>query len=125
MDISECRVLVVDDEVDLADLVAESFELEGFNVDKTLSGEEALEMCRSTYYDVILSDHHMTGIDGLELFERLRNLYSKKFLFYLCTGDTTVDTSDFKFNGGTEVVSKPYDLFELIARIGKDIKERV
>ncbi len=122
MDISECKVLIVDDEVDLADLVAESFELEGFSTDKTFSAEEALEKCRAQHYDVVLSDQHMTGMNGNELFDQLRSLVEKPFLFYLCTGDMDVEPEDFKARGGADLISKPYDLFGLIARIGEDLK---
>ncbi len=122
MNISEFRILIVDDEEDLLDLVAESFESEGFCVDKVLSGEEALELCKKTNYDAVLSDHHMPGMGGLELFEKLQSIYEKRCHFYLCTGDFSVDGDDFKARGGCDVISKPYDLFELIARIENNLR---
>lgn len=123
MEISDCKVLVVDDEVDLADLMAESFELEGFSVEKATSAEEALERCEANRYDVIVSDQNMPGVSGFQLLEKLNSNLKNNFLFYLCTGDIDIELENFKKTGGTDLVSKPYDLFSLIERVGEDLKE--
>lgn len=122
MNISESKVLVVDDEIDLAELVTESFELEGFDVKMALSGDEALQKCRSEHFHVILSDNHMPGLSGAELFQALKKESKSPFLFYLCSGDLDLNRDDFKAEGGADLISKPYDLFELIDRIGEDLK---
>ena len=115
---NEVKVLVVDDEVDLAQLVSESFELEDFQVDVAYAGDKALELCQNDVYNVILSDAHMPGMTGMEFFSKVKELYAgKPFLFYLCTGDADFTSEEFQALGGTEVISKPYDLFSLIDQI--------
>jgi len=123
MNISDCKVLIVDDEVDLANLVAESFALEGFFVDKVTSGGEALERCEANHYDVIVSDQNMPGMTGFQLLEKLQNTPEKKILYYLCTGDIAIDKKDFMEIGGSDLIAKPYDIFALIERIGHDLQE--
>jgi len=122
VDIADCKVLIVDDDIDLAELLVESFELEDFYVDKVLCAEEALERCKSNHYDVIISDQNMKEMNGLQLLEKLNVSLKKKFLFYLSTGDIVIDKEDFKGMGGTDIIAKPYDLFDFIERIGQDLK---
>lgn len=69
------RVLVVDDEVDVAELVAEILKKEGFAVDLAASGAEALKWLEGRSYDVVLSDLNMPGVDGRGLYEGMKNSY--------------------------------------------------
>ncbi len=83
------RVLVVDDEPDVAELVAEILKKEGFAVDLAASGAEALQQLEGQSYDVVLSDLNMPGVDGRGLFEGMKNAYpdmAKRVAFI--TGDT-------------------------------------
>lgn len=123
MKISDSKILIVDDEVDLAELVVESFGLEGFTAEKALSGEDALKRCEAEHFDVIVSDQNMSGINGLDLLKALKEKSSKNFLFYLCSGEIDLNLEDFKQLGGTDIVSKPYDLFALVERIKRDLEE--
>ena len=123
MDNSHAKVLIVDDEADLAELVTESFEMENLQADVAHSGDEAVAKCKENDYLVILSDNHMPGMEGLELFARLSELYKHKFLFYLCTGDLVADKSDFTASGGTDIITKPYDVFALIEKVKEDLKQ--
>ncbi len=86
------------------------------------SGMEALERCQKEQYHIILSDNHMPGMEGTEFFEKLKDLYSHKYLFYLCTGDVGADKRDFIASGGADIITKPYDVFVLIDKIKKDLE---
>lgn len=67
------RVLVVDDEPDVAELVAEILKKEGFAVDLAASGADALRQLEDHSYDVVLSDLNMPGVDGRGLYEGMKN----------------------------------------------------
>lgn len=68
------RVLVVDDEPDVAELVAEILKKEGFAVDLAASGADALKRLEGHSYDVVLSDLNMPGVDGRGLYEGMKNV---------------------------------------------------
>lgn len=123
MNISEVKILIVDDEEELVELVAESFIMEGFNVATALSGDEAYLKCQKEKYEVIFSDNHMPGLCGLELLKKIKSHYESDFLFYLCSGDIRMDIDAFKADGGQDIISKPYDLFAVMDKIKLDLQK--
>lgn len=83
------RVLVIDDEADVADLNVEVLERGGYEADAIYQGENALDMLRAHRYDVVLSDLNMPGLDGRGVFEAI----SKEFPELISrTGFITGDT---------------------------------
>ena len=66
------RILVVDDEEDILELVRYNLVREGYHVAGTLSGEEALRKARSEAFDLIVLDLMLPGIDGLEVTKKLK-----------------------------------------------------
>lgn len=111
---SECHIVVVDDEVDLAEILSESLELEDFKVSRFHSAEEALKRLKGEQFDVVISDSHMPGMNGMDFFEELKKQTPDNFHFYLCTGDMEVSEKDIIEKGGTGLFSKPYNLFDLV-----------
>ena len=69
------RALIVDDEVEVAELIAEILKKEGFRVDMAHTGDEAAERLRENRYGLLLSDLNMPGLDGRGLFEIVRDDY--------------------------------------------------
>ena len=125
MNNSDYKILIVDDEPDLAEIAAETFEMEDFDVTYKLSGEEAFEFYQSQEkVDVVISDAHMPGMKGLELLENIKNSEKPSPLFYLCTGDVDLIESELISKGGKGLISKPYSLFDLVERISEDLKAR-
>jgi DNA-binding response OmpR family regulator len=70
--VATVRILVVDDEVDLAEAIGRGLRREGYAVDLAFDGEEALDKAAVNTYDVICLDLTMPGLDGLEVCQRLR-----------------------------------------------------
>ena len=66
------KILVVDDEEDILELVRYNLSREGYQVVGTLSGEEALREARTEAYDLIVLDLMLPGIDGLEVTKKLK-----------------------------------------------------
>lgn len=106
------RALVIDDESDLGDALAEMLEGEGFEVDVLRSGAEAKRLIETADYDVILSDLRMPGVDGAALLEWLEERHPRKVdrLAFL-TGDTLGPTAArFLERAHRPTLEKPFDL---------------
>jgi two-component system NtrC family sensor kinase len=103
-------VLVVDDEPDIRDTLAEILEHDGFLVDIASSGQEALERIATADYDAVLSDIRMPGMNGMELFRRLKDTGSDLVdRFIVVTGDDLSGTvRAFIDETGVPVVEKPF-----------------
>lgn len=119
MDASDFSILIVDDENDLLELISDSFDLEGFNVQSTPDGNKAMELVGSETFDVILCDQNLNdNITGTNVLEKMKkNEKSSKCKFFLLTGDITIDSNELKSNGGTGVIEKPFDSDQVVEQI--------
>ena len=72
MEKSKLRLLVVEDEKKLCDMIAKSLHLAGYEVDMCNDGEQALEMIYAELYDLIVLDLNLPGVDGMEILRELR-----------------------------------------------------
>ena len=89
-----CRVLVIDDEVEVADLNAEVLTRGGFEAEVVYRAEEALEKLRKGQFDVIISDLNMPGLDGRGVFDAIRTEFSDMLeRTGFITGDTLGQSS--------------------------------
>lgn len=109
------RALVVDDEPELGEALAEMLALEGFRVDAVRSGADAKQMIADNDYDVVLSDMRMPDMDGIGLLDWLETehpLMVKRLGFV--TGDTLgLSASRFRGRASRPTLEKPFDLAEL------------
>ena len=109
------RMLVVDDEAEIADMLAEYFTLEGFEVTCANSGSEALAVV-SRGFDIILLDVNMPGMDGFEVCRRIREHLSCPIMF-LTARIEDVDQLDGFAAGADDYVLKPFSLPVLGRRV--------
>ena len=72
MEKSELRLLVIEDEKKLCDMIAKSLHMAGYEVDMCNDGERALDMIYTELYDLIVRDLNLTGLDGMEILRELR-----------------------------------------------------
>jgi two-component system OmpR family response regulator len=111
------RVLVVEDEARLAELLTRWLRDTGVLADTTSRGEDALWMAAATGYDVIVLDLMLPGIDGLETCRRLRQAGVEAPVLIL----TARDAVDYRIAGleigADDYLTKPFDLGELGARL--------
>src|SRR5436305_11629822 len=111
------RILVVEDEPKLAQLLRKGLRTEGLVVDLAGRGEDALWMASATRYDVIVLDLILPGIDGLETCRCLRERGVQTPLVIL----TARDAIDYRIAGldagADDYVTKPFDFGELGARL--------
>jgi two-component system response regulator PhoP len=111
------RVLVVEDEVRLADNLAAALrEGPGFAVDCAEDGEVAEQLAGQTSYDLIVLDLMLPKVDGLTVLRRLRARDNATPVLILTAKDGTASTIELLNAGADDYLSKPFDLGELIAR---------
>jgi DNA-binding response OmpR family regulator len=111
------RVLVVEDEVRLADNLAAALrEGPGFAVDCAEDGEVGEQLAAQGCYDLIVLDLMLPKVDGLTLLRRLRARDNATPVLILTAKDGTASTIELLNAGADDYLSKPFDLGELIAR---------
>ena len=111
------RVLVVDDESNITDLVATALRYEGFEVADAHDGREALAQVESFRPDLIVLDVMLPDLDGFEVQRRLLDRGRPLPVVFLTARDATEDKIKGLTIGGDDYVTKPFSLEELIARI--------
>ncbi|HSN33833.1 MAG TPA: response regulator, partial [Ideonella sp.] len=113
------RVLVVDDEPELADVMREMLESAGFDVATAESGEVALELLDAARFDAIVSDLRMPGMDGPALARAVgerRPALAARMVFV--TGDTLSSTArDFLERGARPCIDKPFARADLVGAV--------
>jgi two-component system OmpR family response regulator len=111
------RVLVVDDESNITDLVATALRYEGFDVSTAGDGRTALSLVESFRPHVIVLDVMLPDLDGFEVQRRLVERGQRAPVLFLTARDATEDKVHGLTIGGDDYVTKPFSLEELIARI--------
>ena len=118
------RLLVVDDEPRIGELLADLLTSEGYSVDTSLTGDKALEMLEAEHYDMVISDLKMPGIDGFELIRTIHDKH-KEILTVIMTGYATVDTAvEALKHGADDYLTKPFDVDELRKVVGRLLESR-
>jgi two-component system, OmpR family, response regulator len=111
------RVLVVDDEPAIADLVRTALRYEGFDVATAGNGRDVLTTVESFRPDLIVLDVMLPDLDGFEVQRRLADRGRRIPVLFLTARDATEDKVRGLTIGGDDYVTKPFSLEELIARI--------
>ena len=109
----QTRILVVDDEPRICLLIEEILKLEGYQIDVSFSGTDALEMIKKYNYQMLITDLKMPGIDGLELIQKAKE-QNPEIRTIMVSGYTTVDTAVQSLRHGVDdYITKPFNIFEL------------
>ncbi len=111
------RILVVDDEPNIAELLSAALRFEGYDVGVAGTGAEALDLVRTYRPNLVMLDVMLPDLDGNEVCRRLRQQGEQVPIVFLTARDTTED----KVEGlamGDDYVTKPFSIEELMARVG-------
>lgn len=111
------KILVVDDEPSIVELLKVSLKFQGFDVETTETGEEALDVARTFHPDAFILDIMMPGMDGFRLLRRLRENGHEGPVLYLTAKDDVEDRIRGLTLGADDYVTKPFSLEEVIARL--------
>jgi len=111
------RILVIEDEKNLNDIIVKKLVLEKYCVDSCFNGNDALDYIFSVEYDVIVSDIMLPGIDGFEILRRIREKEIKTPVLLLTARDGIEDRVKGLDYGADDYLVKPFAFDELMARI--------
>ena len=111
------RILVVDDEPNIAELLSAALTFEGYQVGVAFTGAEAIEQVRSFRPNLVMLDVMLPDFDGTEVCRRLRNQGEQVPIVFLTARDATQDKVE-GLRMGDDYVTKPFSIEELMARIG-------
>ncbi|MDH4101272.1 MAG: response regulator transcription factor [Nitrospirota bacterium] len=118
------RVLLVEDEKNLAKTIKQGLEEEGFSVDMSHDGEEGCFMAENYPYDAIVLDVMLPTIDGFTILAHLRKHKCEKPILMLTAKNTVQDKIKGLNTGADDYLPKPFDFDELVARIKALIRRK-
>ena len=117
MTTTEARLLVVDDEPNIRELLATSLRFAGFEIHTAADGASALRLAREVLPDLVLLDVMLPDMDGFTVTTRMREKGQTMPVLFLTARDDTQDKITGLTVGGDDYVTKPFSLEEVIARI--------
>jgi len=115
------KILIVEDEPNLARLVTLELQHEGYEVEFAHDGREGLNKALSNAYDLILLDVMLPSVSGLEILRKLRQTSTVPVIM-ISARDATVDKISGLDLGADDYLTKPFDIEELLARIRANLK---
>lgn len=117
------RILVIEDDEDIADIVAVNLRQEGYEVEVALNGTSGISLAREEDFDLILCDIMMPDVDGYEVCREVKALESvKQVPFIFLTALTGVEDKIAGIEAGADdFLTKPFDFGELLARINMNL----
>lgn len=117
------RILVVEDEYKLADLIKTRLKKENYSVDISLDGEDGLYKILENIYDLIILDVMLPKKDGFEILKELKNNNINSDIIML-TARTSLDDKLEGFDGGADdYLTKPFHMEELVARVNARLRK--
>jgi two-component system OmpR family response regulator len=122
--LDSARVLVVDDEPSIVDVISMALRHHGFGVATAASGQEALDVVRRWHPHVMVLDVMLPDMEGFEVARRLSAEHAEVPILFLSARDATADKVRGLTTGGDDYVTKPFSLEELIARLRNILRRR-
>jgi len=111
------RLLIVEDERKVADVMARGLRAESFAVDVAYDGPGGWEMAAGIHYDLIILDLMLPGLSGTEIIRRLRRKGGKAAILVLTARDATPDKVENFEAGADDYLTKPFAFAELLVRV--------
>jgi DNA-binding NtrC family response regulator len=123
-EVSNARILVVDDEMIVCESCKRILEEDGYEVETALSGMEAFEKMKENPFDIVLTDLKMPGIDGMEVLRTFRKDYPD-IIIIMITGYSTVETAvEAMKSGAFDYIPKPFTPDEVSIVVKKAIEKK-
>ena len=111
------RILIIEDEKEIADFLKANLEKESFVVDNAIDGEKGSFMARTNDYDLIILDYVLPEKDGLQVCKEIRAKGKAMPILVLSVKTETITKVDILNAGADDYLTKPYSFEELMARI--------
>ncbi|QAA81995.1 response regulator transcription factor [Aequorivita sp. H23M31] len=116
------RVLIVEDDLDLGNLLKQYLEVKNFSVHRVFDGVEAREELQINPYDILVLDIMMPREDGFELAEKIKKLYPNLPFLFVTARKMKEDILKGLKLGADDYITKPFDADELVLRIQNILK---
>ena len=118
------KILIIEDEYNLADAIASMLKARKYSVDIRTDGEEGLDEALTDIYDLIILDVMLPHMNGFEILKELRNEKINAKILML-TAKNTIDDKMIGFNNGADdYLTKPFHMEELLARVNVQLRKR-
>lgn len=118
------KILLVEDEIDLNNVVTKYLKKNGYSIDSVFDGEEALDYLRYGEYDLVILDIMMPKVNGFEVIKELRNNGDNTAILMLTARDSADDKVKGLDLGADDYIVKPFDFKELSARIRAVVRRK-
>jgi two-component system response regulator ResD len=118
------KILIVDDEPMIREILKEAFEIAKFTVHEAKNGREAFKLVQEIQYNCVLSDVRMPGGDGIELAKNICELIGPKPKVFLVTGFIDMTTLKAKEWGVIKIFEKPFDFRDILEQICDSVNNR-
>ena len=123
MDVKAPRVLIVEDDENINNLLREALTKHGLNCTQAFSGTEGLIVFKGDKFDLVLLDLMMPGMDGQTLTQRIREVSQVPII--IVSAKSNVDSKvDLLTTGADDFIGKPFELKELIARVDVQLRHK-
>ncbi len=122
-DVPHERILVVDDEAGIRELVGQYLRTEGYEVDEAADGEDALRRFQERAHDLVVLDLRLPGIDGFDVLREIRRT-SQVYVILLTARAEETDKLIGLELGADDYVTKPFSPRELVARVRAVLRRR-
>ncbi len=111
------KILIVDDEELIREILAEAFMLYGAVVDLAESGNDALTKVNNNKYDMIITDIRMPNGDGFHLLENIKKMPEPHPKLFVCSAYNDLSPARIKELGITKIFTKPFELSKLLSAV--------
>lgn len=116
------RILIIEDEFNLADVIASRLKKEKYMVDISCDGEQGLDNSLTNIYDLIILDVMLPKINGFEILNEIRKREVKSKVIMLTAKSLIEDKLNGLENGANDYVTKPFHIEELVARVNIQLR---
>jgi len=113
------KILIVDDDKDLCNLISDIMEEDGYSVKKVYDGNSALNEILGSKYDVMIIDNKLTGISGINVIERTKYLNPDVRTIMISAYGNTNTKLKARDLGVYDFLDKPFDIKKLTSRVGE------
>lgn len=115
------KLLIIEDDIDINEMLASYLKMEGFHVDSAKDGKEGLELFKKTSYDLVVLDLMLPIINGMEVLKHIREI-SELPILILSAKDKDIDKAIGLGNGADDYIAKPFSMIEIVARIKANLR---
>lgn len=116
------RILIIEDEFNLADVIVNRLKKENYIVDNSYDGESGLENALTNIYDLIILDIMLPKIDGIEILKQLKKEKIKSKIIMLTAKSQLEDKLEGLNSGANDYITKPFHIDELVARVNVQLR---